>query len=140
MKPFICASYILTSLLVTRESAIARRIPGESVLCKNRNLTTMIALSTAEYNTAICKELGDAYHYVSQNKRNLSQIFLPIVQKNNPYSGANPWLLKARQGAYTYQIAEFNPLRKNSYVSTSIFRNGERIYHQVTRTYLGANE
>lgn len=141
MKPLLCLPFVLISLLLGRETALAKTVSGDSALCKNRNLITMLAVSTQDDNIAICKEFGDAYHYVSQSKRDKTQrLFLPIVERNNPYSGANPWLLKARKGSYTYQVAEFNPLSKRSYVSISIFKNGQRIQHQVIRSYIRADE
>jgi len=117
-------------------------VDRDSSLCKNRNLVTMIAFNTREYDVAICKDWRNSdYYYVGQNKQDIEQkIFLKVYEKNNPYRGANPWLLKARNGEYTYQVAEFNPLSGNSYVSISIFKNGSRIYHEVTDTYIRSSE
>ncbi|MBD1859989.1 MULTISPECIES: hypothetical protein [Leptolyngbya] len=141
MKPLLYVSFVLISVLLGRETAVAKTVTGDSALCKNRNLITMIAVSAEDHDIAICKEFGDAYHYVSQSKQDKTQkLFLPIVERNNPYRGANPWLLKARNGSYTYQVAEFNPLSKRSYVSASIFKNGQRIYYQVIRSYIRADE
>lgn len=111
-------------------------------LCNQRDLVTMIALTTAEYYVAICKDGSNSdYYYAGQRRTNSSQnIFLPVVDKNNPYMGANPWLLKARSGTYTYQVAEFNPLSNNAYVSISVFENGNRIYHRITDSYFGSDE
>jgi hypothetical protein len=102
----------------------------------------MIAFSTREYIVAICKDGSNSdYYYVGQDKQGTEQtIFLKVYERNNPYRGANPWLLKARNGEYTYQIAEFNPLSGNGYVSISVFKNGSRIYHEVTDTYVGSSE
>lgn len=141
MKPLLCLPFALISLLLGLETAVAKTVSGDSALCKNRNLITMIAVSTENDNIAICKEFGDAYHYVSQSKRDKTQrLFLPIVERNNPYSGANPWLLKARNGSYTHQVAEFNPLSKRSYVSVSVFKNGQRIQQDIIRSYVRATE
>ena len=125
------------------DSVNARKIVNsDSSLCKSRDLFTLIAFSTREYNVAICKGESDSeYYYVGQDKQDIEQtIFLKVYERNNPYTGANPWLLKARDGEYTYQIAEFNPLSINGYVSISVFKNGSRIYHEVTDTYVGSSE
>jgi hypothetical protein len=125
------------------DSVNARKIVNsDSSLCKSRDLITMIAFSTREYNVAICKDGSNSdYYYIGQDKQDTEQtIFLKVYERNNPYTGANPWLLKARNGEYTYQIAEFNPLSGNGYVSISVFKNGRRIYHEVTDTYVGSSE
>ncbi|MEP0873012.1 hypothetical protein NDA01_24800 [Trichocoleus desertorum AS-A10] len=129
-----CVSIILSS-----SNALAKSVPGESILCKNKNLITAIAFSTSKYNIAICKEFGDAYHYIGQDKRSNAQVFLPIEERNNRYR-ANPWLLKARNGKFTYQVAEFNPRRKNAYISISVFENGNRIYHDMANNFIGLEE
>lgn len=118
----------------------AKPVSKESVLCVKRNLITMIAFRTKEYNVAICKEFGDAYHFIAQEVKTNNQIFLPIIEKNNPYTGSNPWLLKARNGQFTYQILEFNPLSNGSYVSLTIFKNGNRTYYHTTNTYIRSDE
>jgi len=110
-------------------------------LCRDRNLLALVALSTQKYNIAICKDgLEVTYYYAGQSKQNKNQtIFLPIAERNNPHdpeSPANPWLLKAHNQQYTYQVAEFNPLNASeAYLSFSIFENGKRIYHCVTDNF-----
>lgn len=127
-------------MILVSSNALAKPVKGESILCRNKNLITMIAFSTNEYNIAICKEFGNAYHYIGQDRRNNAQISLPITERNNPYAGANPWLLKARNREFTYQVAEFNPFDKNTYVSISVFKNGNRIYHGMTDNFIRAEE
>ena len=134
-----CLFCIFFTLWSTKNVS-AKPVTGESILCENKGLFTMIALSTESHNVAICKEFGDAYHYIGQSKQDNAQIFLPIREINNPYTGANPRLLKARNGEFTYQVAEFNPFNEGSYVSVSVFENGHRIYHHITDTYITAGE
>jgi hypothetical protein len=126
--------------LLIADGTLDRPRYGESILCENKG--TMLAFITPEYNVAICKAYEDEYYYISQNKQDYSQIFLPITERNNPYDGANPWLLKAHNGEFTYQVAEFNPLSADSYVSISIFRNGNRIYHRnrISDNYITSGE
>jgi hypothetical protein len=107
----------------------------ESALCANQDLITILAFSTEEYNVAICKEFESQYYYAGQEIGTNNKIFLPISEINNPHEGANPWLIKAKNGQFTYQIAEFNPLEDQSYVSLSVFKNGNRIYHSITDVY-----
>lgn len=140
MKVLIYVLLSCISVVLISNNVLARPVQGESILCKNKNRITMIAFSTSDYNIAICKDFGDAYYYTGQHRRNNTQTFLPITEINNPYTGANPWLLKAHNGEFTYQVAEFNPLSNGSYVSISVFRNGNRIYHRITDKYISAGE
>ncbi|AFZ11632.1 hypothetical protein Cri9333_0700 [Crinalium epipsammum PCC 9333] len=131
-------SYI--SAILLSNSASANPVQEESILCKNKKLLTMLAFSTSEYNIAICKESLGGFHYIHQNRKNKTQIFLPVIKKNDPYSGVNPWLLKASKGGFTYQVANFNPLGKNGSVSISIFKNGRKIYHRITKNFIRSDE
>jgi hypothetical protein len=134
-------SFSLGILVLKTFNVLAKPLHGESILCNNKDLYTVIAFSTTEYNIAICKEFGDAYHYIGQDRKNNRQIFLPITEKNNPHSGANPFLLKARNGEYTYQVAEFNwGEATGGYVSISVFQNGKRIYQRTTDVYISSEE
>ncbi|MGB3207851.1 MAG: hypothetical protein WBB28_22945 [Crinalium sp.] len=40
----------------------------------------MLAFSTSEYNIAICKESLGGFHYIHQNRKNKTQIFLPVIK------------------------------------------------------------
>jgi hypothetical protein len=139
MKLLVYAFLSCISIILSSNNALAESVSGESILCKNKNLLTAIAFSTSKYNIAICKEFGDAYHYIGQNKRSNAQVFLPIKERNSRHR-ENPWLLKARNGEFTYQVAEFNPFRKNAYVSISVFKNGNRIYHDIANKFIGFEE
>jgi hypothetical protein len=129
------------TLLSYSSQTLAQRISRSSFLCDQKNLFTMIVFSTEEYNIAICKNGDNSdYFYAGQNKKTNAQTFLLVNDKNDPYSGANPWVLKAVKGEYTYQVAEFNPLTVNGYVFISIFKNGKKIYHRKVTRYIRADE
>jgi|GEM_PF-7049344 len=143
MKLLISAFLSCIYAISLSNCASANPVSGESILCQNKNSLTMLGFSTREYNIAICKRNinnSSYYYYIGQNRKNNTQIFLPVIENNNPHNGANPWLLKASNGEFTYQVAHFNPLSENGSVSISIFKNGRRIYHRITKNFIASDE
>jgi hypothetical protein len=142
MKLLISAFLSCIYAISLSNCASANPVSGESILCQNKNSLTMLGFSTREYNIGICKKnINDSsyYYYIGQNRNNKTQIFLPVTEQNNPYT-ENPWLLKASNGEFTYQVAHFNPLGTNQSVSISIFKNGRRIYHRITKNFISSDE
>lgn len=94
---------------------------------------------TPDHYVVLYKEdLGNGYYYHAQSRFNASDsIFLAANPQINPHLGQDPWIIQARNGIYTYQVAEFESMEGTGYASVSVFRNGTRIYHHIARDYIG---
>ncbi len=123
---------------------------ADSTICSNRNLDTLVYLSTKSFKAAVCAyvELDDSqncginlntlkHYYVGENKKNGSSIILPIIDETG---GNNVAIAKARNGEYTYQIAyqyEWPPTdNTQGWASLSVFKNGQRIFHEQVRDFI----
>lgn len=131
---------LILSLIImayTPNNVYAKEIEKNSPLCNDPFIYTMVGFSTPEFDVAICKASdGDkGYQYVGQDRKTKAKIVLPVTWNNNG-NLENPWILKAKNGEYTYQVAEFNPISGNKYASLSVFKNGARIYQQIVNTVL----
>jgi hypothetical protein len=116
-----------------------------SVLCANRNMTTEVALSTADFNAAFCstgyykEEPGcyvpTKYFYVGQSRKSGESIIL----SNATWSVENGIrVYRARNGIYTYQIATSGAYSTKGFWRTlSVFKNEQRIYHKKVDGYFG---
>ena len=134
LLPLLAFFFLIPSLNRTQAQT------SDSFLCSERDLITLLGFATEEFHIAICKNFNTDYYYVGQSRQDSNQeVVLPVSERNNPFMD-DPWILKARDGQYTYQVAEFNPLQVNGYVSISVFRNGERIYHRITDSYIRSDE
>lgn len=139
IKRVLCLPAVLGVLMSTSFAGTteAEEIARNSPLCEGKQMHTMVAFSTAQFDVAICKPHGDSYVYIGQDRKTKSRIDLPVTWRNNPHDGGNPWVLKAKNGEYTYQVAHFNSLGEgNQSASLSVFKNGTRVYHQVSKTLL----
>lgn len=69
----------------------AEGIEGESVLCRQRNLVTTVALSTKKYGAAICfNNSSNSGYYVGQTKNTNGSIFLPLLEQYEPQTKTVP--------------------------------------------------
>lgn len=125
--------------LVIGPPGLTKELFKNSPLCSSATYhITMVGFSTSQFDVAICKATDgeDGYQYVGQDRKTKAKIALPVTWMNNPHAGDNPWVVKAKKGEYTYQIAQFNPLGDHQSASLSVFKNGARIYHQTVHTLL----
>lgn len=127
---------------------------GQSILCKQKNWLTEIAISSPEFVVAICIDQNASgninsfeltpTHYVGQNKKTGEKIILPLTESNN--IPAEPAFYKAVNKQYTYQVyvsmaQKYSPqcqcqgININT-VTFSVFKNGQRVYKYQTNKYL----
>lgn len=58
----ISQGLIIIGLSLSQKTAQAQMIYGNSILCSNRNWTTVVALSTNEFNAVICNNNNENYY------------------------------------------------------------------------------
>ncbi|WP_254015073.1 hypothetical protein [Limnofasciculus baicalensis] len=114
---------------------------GDSILCKNKKLDTYMALSTKEFNIAICfhgescvyDTAGNEYFYIGQDRKTNNQIFLPA---NYQILDSNEWTEKWEvfNGNYKYEV--FQTKKRGGYSSISVFQNGRKLYSAEATKYI----
>jgi hypothetical protein len=117
----------------------------ESALCKNRNMGTELAISTKEFDTAICgkyhqyssgcEAILEPFFYVGKSRKTGKSIVLPA--KN--ISTSNPFVMiyKSQNSNYSYQIKSSGGYVNNPWTSLSIVNKGKRVYHSKVNSYYG---
>ncbi|MEA5533741.1 hypothetical protein [Crocosphaera sp. XPORK-15E] len=115
---------------------------GDSILCKNQGKKTYMALSTKEYNIAICFQGDDCvydpegknlYYYVGQNKQDNSKVFLSA--KYNVLDGmewTEEWI--ANNNEYIYRV--FHTKKQGGYSTITVLKNGDKVYNSLVRKYI----
>lgn len=152
LKRIAVVTLVISNLLLSSFPSQAEGVQGDSILCKQRNLLTSVALSTRKYTAAICFENDSSRgYYIGQSKSTNDRIFLPLVYQDNPSIGENlPYKLenggltyKAANGQYAYQVF----LKGNSdgcgtgeWVSLTVFKNGSKLYHQKVNKFLSTSD
>lgn len=128
---------IITGLILIPQTAKTEVIRESSVLCSNRGLNTHVALSTGQFNAAICSRDYSDLYYVGQNARTNEGVFLP-VSESYINDERNAQIFKAVNGSYTYQIfATCHLVRdRNNWASLSVFENGRRLRNNIVDHYM----
>lgn len=143
-KVFIKVTQIIaiTGLLISPKVAKSEIIEGEAILCSNRGWETEIAVSTDQFNAAICVDKTNYQNYnsfyIGQNKDTNESIVLPVVE-SFVTADRKALVYKAVNGRYTYQIyatCRHVPPQGDDWASLSVFNNGERMLHYKLDRYM----
>ncbi|WP_146087189.1 hypothetical protein [Chroococcidiopsis sp. TS-821] len=114
LKYFLCVTLSALNLLVSGFPSRAAGVEADSVLCKQRNLYTVVALSTNDYNVGIYyNNQNERGYYIGQSKRDNSSIVLPLIlQYDSELEEMLPFkreyrglTYKAINKQYTYQVS-----------------------------------
>lgn len=152
LKPFLGIWLIAASFLVPSFPTQAEGIPGNSILCTQRGWITGVALSTREFNVAICYDGYDIsanHYYIGQDRKSNNSIALPLVMQQDSSSGEiypHTWehggqLFKAVNGQFTYQVFTSNDYYpKDDWATLTVFKNGSKIYHQKVMRYISCSQ
>lgn len=159
-------SAIIWSGITTISTQLPASANDVSLLCKNRNMATQIAINTEKFYAAICYSINVPLingkvdlcddpldnniinnniitkdFYVGQSRKTGKSIILPAIKKSQEYSFGDSihtiYIYKAQNGKYTYQIATNGTYRDDSWTSLSVFNNGKRTYHRKVNSYYG---
>ena len=111
---------------------------GESIVCKNNQLLTFLALSTDEYYIHICYRSTTnnlVYHYFGQSRRDNDKLHFRAIREGKKFTASGT----GRYNRYTFEVSfDYNKCNfpQRGWAKMSVYKNGRLEYERVKENFL----